>query len=200
MSDFDSVARVWDNDKMHLDRSAAIALEIKKILPDGALKDALEYGAGTGILSFLLRDHFRNITLMDSSREMIRVCEEKKAVLQSGNITPLWHDLETQDFDGKFDIIFCQMVMHHVIEPDKMFRKFHKLLNPGGILAIADLYPEDGSFHGPGANVHHGFNPEDLILRIMKQGYKGGNHHTCFTITRPGGEKYPVFFHYSYRV
>ncbi len=30
----------------------------------------------------------------------------------------------------------------------RILEKFHDLLNPSGYLAIADLYPEDGSFHG----------------------------------------------------
>jgi ubiquinone/menaquinone biosynthesis C-methylase UbiE len=38
---------------------------------------ALEYGAGTGILSFLLSESFSEITLMDNSQEMVNVMHEK---------------------------------------------------------------------------------------------------------------------------
>jgi hypothetical protein len=52
MDSFDKRAREWDQDKMHHDRSAAIANELVKKLPMNASMSALEYGAGTGILSF----------------------------------------------------------------------------------------------------------------------------------------------------
>jgi len=55
MSEFDARAREWDKDRMHMDRSVAIAAELEKMIPINHSMKALEYGAGTGILSFLLR-------------------------------------------------------------------------------------------------------------------------------------------------
>ena len=59
------------------------------------------------------------------------------------------------------------MVLHHVNDIEKIIGKFYRLLNPGGYLAIADLYEEDGSFHGDGFTGHKGFNMDSLsgILR-----------------------------------
>ncbi len=196
MSEFDSRARVWDNDKMHLERSSAIAALLeKKITPKPSLR-ALEYGAGTGILSFMLKDKFSEIVLMDSSREMIRVCEEKKEFFSANHVQPLWFDLEHNDYEGKFDIIYCQMVLHHVMNTDLILSKFHSLLNPGGILAIADLYPEDGSFHShtPDTKVHLGFEPYTLIETLKQKGFNHGEYETCFVVKRPTGVDYPVFF------
>jgi len=58
MSSFDSVAHEWDKDKMHMKRSVAIAAELEKMIPLNQSMKALEYGAGTGILSFLLKNRF----------------------------------------------------------------------------------------------------------------------------------------------
>ncbi|MEI8115879.1 MAG: class I SAM-dependent methyltransferase, partial [Bacteroidia bacterium] len=63
MSEFDARAREWDKDKMHTNRSVAIATELEKRIPLNSSMKALEYGAGTGILSFLLKDKFSDITL-----------------------------------------------------------------------------------------------------------------------------------------
>ncbi len=193
MSEFDSRARVWDNDKMHLDRSEAIAAELEKIVPADNSFKALEYGAGTGILSFILKYKFSEIVLMDSSREMIKVCEEKKEFFNTPHIHPLWFDLEHNDYVGKFDIIYNQMVLHHVNNIDLILGKFHSLLKPGGILAIADLYPEDGSFHGPEVKVHLGFDPARLIETLDHKGFSHGEYKTCFVVKRPTGIEYPVF-------
>jgi tRNA (cmo5U34)-methyltransferase len=193
MSEFDAFARAWDNDIMHMDRSIAIAAELENRLPANRLLRALEYGSGTGILSFLMKDKFSEIILMDSSKEMIRVCEEKAAHFRASHIKPLWLDLEKQDFEGKFDIIYSQMVMHHVNNMDLILNKFNTLLHPGGILAIADLYPEDGSFHGPDAKVHQGFDPVELIKTLKEKGFNHAEYKTCFVIKRPTGLEYLVF-------
>ena len=193
MSEFDSRAREWDKDKMHTERSVAIAAELQKMIPlDNSMK-ALEYGAGTGILSFLLKDQFAEITLMDNSIEMIKVCEEKAEFFNASHIIPLFFDLEHKDFKGKFDIVYNQMVLHHVNDVDSMLAKFYALLNPGGYLAIADLYPEDGSFHGAEVKVHLGFDPEKLTGILKQKGFKDTEYKTCFEIKRESGEIYPIF-------
>jgi tRNA (cmo5U34)-methyltransferase len=193
MSEFDSRAREWDKDKMHMERSVAIAAELEKMIPLKYSMKALEYGAGTGILSFLLKDRFSEITLMDSSQEMINVCAEKVEYFNSKHITPLWYDLEHKDFDNKFDIIYNQMVLHHVNDVESMLNKFYSLLNDDGYLAIADLYTEDGSFHGPDVNVHWGFDPDKLTEILKKAGFKNMEYKTCFEMKRDSGKTYPVF-------
>lgn len=193
MSDFDNRAREWDNDKKHIDRSEAIAAELEKMVPLHPSMKALEYGAGTGLLSFLLKDRFAEITLMDNSQEMIKVCKEKAEFYGTNHIRPLWFDLEHKDYDHHFDIIYNQMVLHHVNDYETIIHTFHSMLNPEGYLAIADLYPEDGSFHGPDVKVHLGFDPEKLTEIFRNAGFTNIEHQTCFEVKRDSGAKYPVF-------
>ena len=193
MSEFDARAREWDKDKMHIERSAAIAAELERMIPIKPSMKALEYGAGTGILSFLLKDRFSEITLMDNSLEMIKVCTEKVDYYQSHHITPLFFNLEHQILDDKFDVIYNQMVLHHIVDYPAVIKTFYSLLNPAGYLAIADLYPEDGSFHGLGVNVHLGFDPEILTEILKSEGFKNVEYKTCFEIRRESGRSYPVF-------
>ncbi|HZL09352.1 MAG TPA: methyltransferase domain-containing protein [Prolixibacteraceae bacterium] len=193
MSSFDARAREWDKDKMHMNRSVAIAAELEKMVPLDPSMKALEYGAGTGILSFLLKDRFSEITLMDNSQEMIKVCVEKTEFYQTSHIVPVWFDLEHKDFDGRFDIIYNQMVLHHVNEYEAIIHSFYSLLNPDGYLAIADLYTEDGSFHGPDVKVHLGFDPAKLREILNDAGFKNIEYKTCFEVKRESGMTYPVF-------
>jgi len=193
MSEFDARAREWDKDKMHLDRSVVIAAELEKMIPINPSMKALEYGAGTGLLSFLLKDRFAEITLMDNSNEMIKVCMEKIEYHQTKHILPICFDLEHKDYEGTFDIIYNQMVLHHVNDYEAIIYTFHSMLNPGGYLAVADLYPEDGSFHGPDVKVHLGFDPEKLTEILTIAGFKNIEYQTCFEVKRESGIKYPVF-------
>jgi tRNA (cmo5U34)-methyltransferase len=185
MNEFDSKASEWDKNPMHWKRSEAIANEIIKLIPLKKGMTALEYGAGTGITSFLLKDYLKEITLMDNSQEMVRVIDEKIRSAKAKNLKTLNFNLESEDYKGgKFDLIFTQMVMHHVNDIDKMIKKFYQLLNPECYLAIADLYEEDGSFHGEGFKGHNGFNVNSLSGILRENGFSSVVHKPCFVIDR----------------
>lgn len=197
MSEFDAKARDWDKNQHYFDRSEAVANAISQVIPLQAGMKALEYGSGTALLSFALKDKFAEITLMDNSREMTAVTEEKIAAQHIQNLKPLFFDLEKEDYSLKFDIIYNQMVMHHVQDIDAMLTKFYSLLNPGGFIAIADLYNEDGSFHGEGFNGHLGFDVEHLANKLKAIGYRNIQHQKCYTIERTDENgiviEYPIF-------
>lgn len=185
MSEFDLKAAGWDQNPMHWDRSLAIANEIKKIIPLNKEMTALEYGAGTGIASFLLKDHLKEITMMDNSAEMVRIMNEKIISSDAGNLKTLFFDLEKDQWNGnRFDLIVTQMVLHHVADIGSIITKFNNLLNPGGFLAIADLYPEDGTFHGEGFTGHKGFNTNELADLIRNKGFTNVTCRKCFVINK----------------
>ena len=198
MNEFDIKAAEWDNNPMHWERSEAIVNEIIKLIPLSKKMTALEYGAGTGIGSFLLKDYLKRITLMDNSSEMVKIIEEKIRSLKVNNLRALNFNLETHVYrEEKFDLIFTQMVLHHVNDIEKIISRFHTLLNPQGHLAIADLYEEDGSFHGEGFTGHKGFNIESLSGVLRENGFSDIKHKTCFVINRKISEtvtkQYEVF-------
>ena len=197
MSEFDARARDWDKNQRYIDRSEAVAKEMLQTIPFKKNMKALEYGSGTALLSFALKDQFEEIVLMDNSREMTVVTAEKIASQNIQNMNPLFFDLEHQDYNGKFDVIYSQMVMHHVSDIDAMLMKFHGLLNPGGYLAIADLYAEDGSFHGEGFNGHKGFDMENLQNRVSSKGFIDLKYKQCFVISKHAEDgstnEYPLF-------
>jgi ubiquinone/menaquinone biosynthesis C-methylase UbiE len=197
MSQFDASAREWDNNPVHWERSEAIAHMMKEIIPFHPGMKAMEFGAGTGILSFLLQDQLSEVMMMDNSGEMVKVMWEKveKAGLQ--HLKPVFFDLEADNFsEGSFDLIFTQMAMHHVGDIGKMISKFHQLLQPGGWLAIADLYTEDGTFHSPGFAGHKGFDPEKMEQILSASGFKQIDIRPCYSVKKMIGEQlkdFPVF-------
>lgn len=197
MNEFDSKAKEWDNNPVHNERSEAIAkkmIEMVNIKPE---MKALEYGAGTGILSFLLSEHFSEITLMDNSQEMIKMIRKKIADKNKTNLKPLQFNLENDDFKtGSFDFIFTQMVLHHITNTRRLIEKLYGILNKDGILAIADLYPEDGSFHGEGFSGHNGFNTEELRAQLENTGFSNVTTEQCYIIKKESSKDvraYPVF-------
>jgi len=185
MNEFDIKAAGWDLNPMHLERAEAVAVQILKKIPIKTSMSVLEYGAGTGLTSFIIRNHFKKITMMDSSTEMVRIMNEKIVRGKAKNLKAMYFDLEKNDWNnGKFDLIISQMVLHHVIDVDELIRKFYEMLNPGGYIAIADLYPEDGSFHGGGFSGHNGFDIMELSELIRKHGFLNIDHNNCFVIKK----------------
>ena len=59
----------------------------------------------------------------------------------------------------KFDLIYTSLTLHHIIDTEKIIKKFYSLLNENGMLCIIDLDKEDGSFHinQKDFNGHNGF-------------------------------------------
>jgi tRNA (cmo5U34)-methyltransferase len=196
-NEFDLKAREWDKNQMHVERAAAIARVMEETIPLNKNMKALEFGAGTGLLSFLLADRLADITLMDNSTEMISMVKGKISGQEVHHMKPVLLNLEKEDYPEYFDIIFNQMVMHHVEDVPGILKKFFRMTNPGGYLAIADLYAEDGSFHGDGFTGHRGFDVEYLANELAEDGFRNIRHQTCFTIqkvTEQGTMKnFPVF-------
>ncbi len=203
MNEFDDKAAEWDMNPVHLERSKAIAEILVKAIPNGQHMTALEFGAGSGILSLLLREQLKEITLMDSSAGMINVIKDKIASGGFDHLKPVHLDLEKESYTGEYDLIFSQMALHHVADIDGILQKFNSLLNPGGFLAIADLYPEDGSFHGDGFTGHLGFDPEILATNLSAHGFRDVSYQECFVIKKAmdNGETkaYPIFLITAYK-
>ena len=194
---FDSKARQWDDNPVFHERGLKIAEAIRKAVPLHRQMNALDYGCGTGLLSFPLKDELGAILMADSSGGMLDVVNEKIAAQSVANMTTLQLDLMVDPPPAqRFDLIVTSMTLHHVPDTDSILRVFHDLLNPGGYLCIADLDQEDGSFHGIEVDVHHGFDRADLSRRAAQAGFASMRFQTVFSIAREhatGTRDYPVF-------
>lgn len=194
---FDSRARTWDINPVHQERSGAIAAKMLEMIPVNSRMRALEYGAGTGILGSMLAPHFKEIVLMDSSEEMVEVMKEKISDNSIENLNPVVGNLEKEEYLGEqFDLIYSQMVFHHINDVGSLLEKLYKLLKPGGYIAIADLYKEDGSFHGEGFSGHNGFDVELLKSTLESGNFRHTKSETCFIMKKRVDNQvreFPVF-------
>ena len=201
---FDSKARQWDDNPVFQERGLKIAEAIRKAVPLHRHMSVLDYGCGTGLLSFPLKDELGAILMADSSSGMLEVVAEKIAAQGVTNMTPMKLDLLADPPPAqRFDLIVTSMTLHHVPDTNHILRVFHDLLNPGGHLCIADLDQEDGSFHGVEVDVHHGFDRADLGLRAEKAGFSGVQFQTVFSIAKEqatGPRDYPVFLMTARRI
>ena len=195
MTDFDSRAKDWDSDPKKVDRARSVANAIRAAIDIHPNMTAFEYGCGTGLLSFFLKDDFASITLADTSQGMLEVLRGKIQASQAANMHPVRLDLATDPLPAqKFDVTYSLMVLHHLPDPDLMLRKFRQLLKPGGWLVVADLDEEDGTFHTDGStDVHLGFARDDLQKRAEATGFRDVYFSTAYEIKKTIGEEEKIF-------
>lgn len=196
---FDDDARTWDNDPAKAERARLLADEIRNFIQPDGTTTALEFGCGTGLLSFFLKNDFRDLTLADTSSGMIEVLKEKIAHNQIGNMHPFQVDLlsEKPDFPP-FHVIYTLMTLHHIHDTSSILSIFSDLLQQGGYVCVADLEPEDGSFHArhPDFDGHQGFDRAGLEKKFRENGLEPVYYTTFYTIERPASEgqkSYPLF-------
>ncbi len=178
---FDQAAKTWDEKSARVELARAVACAIRKNVELNPEFSCMEYGCGTGIISLLLAPYVKRIATVDTSRQMLKVLEEKLA-RQPGphNISTYQMDLTDERFAlvpflKELDLIFSSMTLHHIGPVQKLLSRFYQLLRPGGWLAIADLDKEDGDFHGkdvPGV-AHFGFEREEIRKLLSDIGFKG---------------------------
>jgi len=192
---FNKEAKNWDNNPEKTDRAKIFAKEIVNFINPSKKMKALEFGCGTGLLSFQLKNYFKEITLVDTSEGMIQVLKEKVKQLKITNFKPYLIDvLEDSKCISKTDIIYSLMTLHHIKNIEKAVSIFYSLLNKEGFLCIADLVEEDGTFHPESQNFigHHGFNKIELTELLYKNGFKTMHYTICYEIEK-NDTKYPLF-------
>jgi ubiquinone/menaquinone biosynthesis C-methylase UbiE len=151
--------------------------------------DVLDFGCGTGLLTFALQPFVRYITGVDSSRGMLDVFKTKVKEQNLSNIKANYLDLDNGDvLDGSYHLIVSSMTLHHIKNINPLLKQFYSILLPSGQLAVADLDLEDGDFHGNNDGVFHfGFNREELRLIFMDVGFQNIQIHQAAEIEKPVG-------------
>jgi ubiquinone/menaquinone biosynthesis C-methylase UbiE len=198
VTNFDERAKDWDTDPMKVHRAKTVAEAIRNAIPLTPTMSALEYGCGTGLVSFALQPDLGQITLADTSQGMLDVLNEKISAAGVTNMHPARLDLSTDPLPAEqFDLTYSLMTLHHIPDAKDILKKFHALLGPSGILCIADLDKEDGTFHTDGTtDVHLGFERAELQRWVENAGFSDVKFSTAYEIKKKidGVEKtFPVF-------
>jgi ubiquinone/menaquinone biosynthesis C-methylase UbiE len=196
---FREKASSWDENPMRVALSEAIFSGLVAQVPLTKEMDALEIGAGTGLLTVPMAGAVHTVAAFDLSKEMLEVLRQKMEALSITNVRVHVTDFPNKEIEESgFDIIYSGMTMHHIANIPGILKQAYRFLKPSGYLAIGDLEKEDGSFHGDNQGVcHFGFDGEKIAETVRDAGFRIQTVQTVHTIQKtvsPSETRgYPVF-------
>lgn len=186
--DFDRSAQDWEKNAARLKMTGALADAVIAGLPWEPRFVAMDYGAGTGLVTLRIRPLVSRVVAVDTSPGMLAVLEEK--IAQSGleNVSVRLWDVEKDPLpDERFDVIVSTMTFHHLKDIPAALVRFRELLSPGGRMAVADLDTEAGDFHADPTGVwHFGFDRDELKKQFETAGFSQVTAATAHRLERPG--------------
>ena len=185
VDNFAHKSKSWDMNSKRVKNAQAIS---DKIIAGVKLKPTMkvmDFGAGTGLLSYFIAPFVDTIVAVDNSPSMLEKFKEKASEFDS-KTRVLELDLSEVNIPEKFDGIISSMTIHHLEDTKALFQKFYNMLEEGGFMAIADLDSEDGTFHSDNIGVFHfGFNREELEQIALEVGFKNIHFELASTINKP---------------
>jgi 2-polyprenyl-3-methyl-5-hydroxy-6-metoxy-1,4-benzoquinol methylase len=185
---FDTAAATWDENPVRRELVNAIAGGIRSHLSPTKPMRILDFGCGTGNLSVKLADVAGEIIAIDTSRGMTDEFTRKLAASPElrEKITVRQMDFPEAELAGRgFDLICVSMVLHHIDDYSDILRKLVGCLTPGGKIAIADLFEEDGEFHQDMVVPHNGFDPQKLAEILQKCGCGENTFSEIYKLGKP---------------
>jgi cyclopropane fatty-acyl-phospholipid synthase-like methyltransferase len=178
-------SKSWDMNSKRVKNAEAIAKLIVRNIELKHTMEVMDFGAGTGLLSFFVAQKVAKIVAVDNSPSMLEEFKKKSREFAS-QTEVLELDLSVDTANRKFDGIISSMTIHHLEDTKALFLKFYEILENGGFIGIADLDTENGTFHSDNTGVfHYGFNRNDLEKIAEEVGFKNIQFETASVIEKP---------------
>jgi ubiquinone/menaquinone biosynthesis C-methylase UbiE len=196
LSRFDEKAKDWDKKQTTLDKTDACIDNLKKHLDFSKIKSILDYGCGTGLVGFALKDDSNEVLGLDSSNGMVEEFNKKAKDKNLKNIKAQKHDILHDNLPkNSFDLIISSMSLHHIENIELFFQKSFESLKNAGYICINDLDKENGTFHAKYNNegvYHFGFSKDELINVCTKIGFSNFIFEIVYIYEREN-RNFPIF-------
>ncbi len=167
-----------------MDHSEANAAFVSRLFELGAAGRMLDLGTGPAHVPILVcaRDAKAHVIGVDLAHHMLRIAHKNVEESDLAARIELLHG-DAKDLglgDGTFDAVFSNTILHHIPDPRPFLREAARLVRPGGVLLIRDLFrPQSAarvqelvSLHAAdcddyqrelfAASLHAAFTPEEL--------------------------------------
>ncbi len=199
---FNKAASQWDENPRRTVLAQTVAQALIAAVAPHKSMNVLEFGCGTGLVTFEIAPLVKNLVAVDTSIEMMNVMQQKIKAFELSNIKTACLDLLSpsvaEESKGAYDLIYASMTLHHIADTAGFLSHLAHFLSPGGRIALADLELEDGFFHDDEhEKVHQGFERAALTEQLIAAGMKLTSFETIYSlnkVNRAGRQaSYPIF-------
>lgn len=163
---FNRCAPFWDAEMIRNEEIINTILDNANVTEG---KDILDVACGTGVLiPDYLKRNVKSVTAIDISPEMIKIAKEK---FTEDNVTIICGDVETEEFEQKFDCIMVYNAFPHFPEPENLLRLLAAHLKEGGTLTVAHGMSRaqiDRHHSGGASKVSNGLMSEEDLAKIFE--------------------------------
>lgn len=168
---------------------------VERLIELGAHGRMLDIGTGPGHIPLMVCETLpeAHVVAIDLAHHMLEIAERHRAASPVGaRVEFRIGDAKQLEFaDGEFDTVFSNTILHHIRDPRPMLREAWRVLRPGGVLLIRDLFrPKDNvtverlvDLYAAGMSVsqrgllrdslHAAFTPEELRDLVDECGLTG---------------------------
>lgn len=138
-----------------------------------------DLGCGTGSLTEVLAPFVRRVIGVDRSEAMLEAGRERLASRGNlDNVELRRGELESLPLDDDaLDVAVMYLVLHYVVEPERVLSEVARVLRPGGRLLVADMTPHDREgYRNEMGHVWLGFSKDRLRGWLRSAGYEAMVH------------------------
>ena len=189
---FAEKSKDWDERSVPVQISQAVGQLLQSLDWDPSMQ-VMDFGAGTGLIASAVAPHVSRIVAVDISPSMLDALAAKETLRDK--VDCRCQDILESPLGERFDAVVSAMALHHVENTAAAASSFAEHLKPGGLLALADLDREDGSFHEAGTEgvFHHGFDRRELQSTLEAAGFREVRFVTALEVEKEGKGSYPIF-------
>lgn len=164
---FEDMAKRYDTPE-RIKLANIISKEVSGQLADSQEKTMIDYGSGTGLISVQLAHEVSELIMVDSSKEMLKVVDEKIKQSKLENTRTLLADFTQEVPEIKADIVMMSLVLLHIPDTRAILQNIYSVLNKGGKLIIVDFDYNEKVKH---PKVHSGFKQDELKELLSEVGF-----------------------------
>src|SRR5271170_811112 len=133
-----------------------------------------DLGAGEGTFSQLLARRSKKVIAVDNSDKMLEYGRELASKHGVKNLEYRKGDLEAVPIrDAAVDLAFFSQALHHAQHPERAVAEAHRILKPGGHVAVLDLVKHNfEQAREMYADVWLGFGEAEILRFLKKAGFQ----------------------------